>query len=89
MSSEAQQDVGVWSTQTTEDDKGVEKNGDGVAYGNRGFGSFAGTGFGMIYEQSTQQQLSFATNSMTAADGVAGNSDKLNLLSNPNSILYR
>ncbi|XP_065364547.1 lutropin-choriogonadotropic hormone receptor [Calliphora vicina] len=90
-SGEAPEDTGVWSTPTTDGgDKSVEQNTDGVAYGNRGFGSFAGTGFGLIYEPSSQQQLSSATHSMTAAadDGVAGNREKLNLLSNANSILY-
>ncbi|KAM7360991.1 leucine-rich repeat-containing G protein-coupled receptor 1 [Cochliomyia hominivorax] len=94
------EDFGIWSTQTTDDDNGIngdkslEKNSaEGVTYGNRGFGSFVGTGFGVFYEPKTQYLSSSSSSSSSSstsasAVGTAENNDKLNLLSNANSILY-
>ncbi|KAI8120699.1 hypothetical protein FF38_04494 [Lucilia cuprina] len=81
---------GVWSTQTTTDgDRSNEKKLDsGVAYGNNGFGSFVASGFGMFYEPSLTEQQSSATSNSKTGTVVTGNGEKLNLLSNANSILY-
>lgn len=98
-------DFGIWSTQTTTDDfnnnnnnnnnnddgdKSTEQNtANGIAYGNRGFGSFVGTGFGRIYEQPKIQTSSSSAAAAAAGVGATENNNKLNLLSNANSVLYR